>query len=109
MQFYVVNIYMDHQIDLDFSTIPIYFKKIELVESFWTRGLKKSVTEKLYIREFNRKLAAENFLNVCQSSKQIFKFMNYFENAVAKARNLVKNFTGIILSNEAIILEQEDE
>lgn len=101
MQFFVVNFHIDKNIDIDNSTIPIYFKKINLVESFWTVSMKKSIEFELLINEFKRKFEGENLLNSFNSSKQFFEFLDYYADMVVQCRTMIRNLNEIVNRNEA--------
>lgn len=107
MRAFVINIVVHEDANVNESTIPIYFEKCFMVKDSFHKG-KLSKIRQFQIREFEKKLGTDNFISLCKTSKEMFNFMDYYEELVMRTRSLVDNFYNIFLNCDAIIeMDQE--
>ncbi|CAO1395790.1 unnamed protein product [Diamesa serratosioi] len=107
MKAFVINIMIHEDVNVIESTIPIYFEKCFMVKDQWHKGTLSTKCQ-FIIREFEKKLGTDNFISLCKTSKELFNFMDYYENLVKQTRSLVNNFYNIFVNCDAIIeMDQE--
>lgn len=107
MKAFVINIMIHEDVNVNESTIPIYFEKCFMVRDQWHKGT-LSMKCQFLIREFEKKLGTDNFISMCKTSRELFSFMEHYEEVVMRTTSLVNNFYNIILTCDAI-LEMDQE
>lgn len=104
---FVINIVIHEDVNVNESTIPIYFEKCFMIRDQWHRAILPLKTQ-FIIREFEKNLGTDNFISLCKTSKELFSFMDYYEEVVMRSKSLVNNLYNIVVNCDAIIeVEQE--
>jgi hypothetical protein len=84
------------------STIPIYFKHFLLYTNPNYRLIR---LKRIFFlqTEFRKVIGADNFLQICPSTKDLFPFLEKYHNEVMKIAAFVNNFFNIIYNNNAVL------
>lgn len=107
MKAFVINIMIHEDVNVNESTIPIYFEKCFMIRDQWHRGI-LPMKRQFLIREFEKNLGTDNFISMCKSSIELFSFMDYYEEVVMRTTSLVNNLYNIFVHCDAILeIDQE--